>query len=174
MSRQTIVSPQGLPCVPPPWGELVAVDLSTATIRWRVPLGGAVKRDGKIIPVAGTPNLGGPIITAGGLVFIGSAMDDGAGALDCAAASRRSVNTNDVPGEWKAICGDCGRGPRETGYDSRRFARCVCSAIEPCGNCVSHDPVWKTHDLTELTTRFCGSCRTMLGFLTRRSLRRSG
>jgi quinoprotein glucose dehydrogenase len=82
MSRQAIVSPLGLPCVPPPWGELVAVDLSSATIRWRVPLGTSVKRGGKIIPVAGTPNLGGPIITAGGLVFIGSAMDDTFRAFD--------------------------------------------------------------------------------------------
>ena len=82
MSRQTIVSPMGLPCLPPPWGELVAVDLSKGTIRWHVPLGTAVKLEGKTIQVGGTPNLGGPIVTAGGLVFISSSMDDSFRAFD--------------------------------------------------------------------------------------------
>jgi quinoprotein glucose dehydrogenase len=82
MSRQTIVSPKGLPCISPPWGELVAVDLTGGTIRWRVPLGAAVKRAGETVAIAGTPNLGGPIITAGGLVFIGSSMDDAFRAFD--------------------------------------------------------------------------------------------
>jgi len=82
MSRQAILSPQGLPCLPPPWGELVAVDLSKGTIRWHVPLGTAIKLEGKTTAVSGTPNLGGPIVTAGGLVFIGSSMDDSFRAFD--------------------------------------------------------------------------------------------
>jgi quinoprotein glucose dehydrogenase len=82
MSRQAILSPQGLPCIPPPWGELVAVDLSGGTIRWHVALGAAFKLNGKMLPVAGTPNLGGPILTAGGLIFIGSTMDDSFRAFD--------------------------------------------------------------------------------------------
>ena len=82
MSRQAVLSPQGLPCLPPPWGELVAVDMNKGTIRWHVPLGAAVKLEGKTFAVAGTPNLGGPILTAAGLAFIGSSMDDSFRAFD--------------------------------------------------------------------------------------------
>jgi quinoprotein glucose dehydrogenase len=70
-----------MPCNPPPWGTLVGVDLSTGKISWNVPLGTTAER----LPgtsVQGTPNLGGPIITAGGLVFVASAMDSYLRAFD--------------------------------------------------------------------------------------------
>jgi quinoprotein glucose dehydrogenase len=83
MSREPLRSPSGAPCVSPPWGELVAVDLSNATIRWRIPLGTTVDLLPPGAPVLhGTPNLGGPIVTAGGLVFIASAMDNYLRAFD--------------------------------------------------------------------------------------------
>jgi membrane-bound PQQ-dependent dehydrogenase (glucose/quinate/shikimate family) len=63
-----------LPCAPPPWGTLTAVDMVKGTIRWQVPLG-SLAPEKPIVPV-GAPSLGGPIVTAGGLVFIAGTMID--------------------------------------------------------------------------------------------------
>ena len=63
-----------LPCAPPPWGTLSAVDMTTGTIRWQVPLGSMAPND-PAVP-QGAPSLGGPIVTAGGLVFIAGTMID--------------------------------------------------------------------------------------------------
>jgi quinoprotein glucose dehydrogenase len=83
MMREPILSALGIPCVAPPWGLMSAVDLNTGTLKWQSPLG--TPRD--ILPVpltfgTGTPNLGGPLATAGGLVFIGAAMDNYLRAFD--------------------------------------------------------------------------------------------
>jgi quinoprotein glucose dehydrogenase len=83
MIRDVVISPLGVPCNPPPWGQLHAIDLSTGEIRWQVTLG--TTRDLAPVPIPigwGTPNMGGPIITATGLVFIGAAMDDYLRAFD--------------------------------------------------------------------------------------------
>ncbi len=85
VSRRALSSPGGLPCVAPPWGSLVAVDVARGTIRWSVPLGTTADiRPGTVPAIRGTPNLGGPIVTAGGLVFIASALDDYLRAFDVA------------------------------------------------------------------------------------------
>lgn len=73
-----LVSPLGIPCSPPPWGKLVAVDLVAGKTLWEKPLGSV--HDMAPFPVPfhldwGTPNLGGGIATAGGLFFIGATMD---------------------------------------------------------------------------------------------------
>ena len=87
MRRRILLSPLGLPCTPPPFGALVAISLTTGQKQWEVPLGTTRDLFGSRIwiPLAfrwGTPNLGGPIVTAGGLVFIGAAMDNVLRAFD--------------------------------------------------------------------------------------------
>src|SRR5262249_10836895 len=70
MYREVLLSPQGLPCNPPPWGALAAVDLQTGDVRWEVPLGASPELS--TVPGArdwGSVNLGGALVTAGGLVF---------------------------------------------------------------------------------------------------------
>jgi quinoprotein glucose dehydrogenase len=81
--RELLVSPLGLPCNPPPWGTLTAVDLTSGDFRWQVPLGTVRDLAPVPLPLAyGVPNLGGPVVTAGGVVFIGAAMDDYLRAFD--------------------------------------------------------------------------------------------
>jgi quinoprotein glucose dehydrogenase len=66
---------QQLPCQAPPWGRLHAIDLSTGEIAWQVPLGDAPQLASRGITGTGTPNLGGSVATAGGLVFIAGSND---------------------------------------------------------------------------------------------------
>ncbi len=77
MRREALLSPWGLPCTAPPWGTLVSVDLRENRIVWQVPLGSTENLAPWWVPVRdfGTPNLGGPIVTAGDLVFVGATMD---------------------------------------------------------------------------------------------------
>ncbi len=85
MMRETLLSPLGMPCNPPPWGQLHAVDMHSGKILWSVPLGTTEDMAAfsqYILGKTGTPNLGGPMVTAGGLVFIGSAMDNYLRAFD--------------------------------------------------------------------------------------------
>jgi glucose dehydrogenase len=76
--------PEGYPCSAPPWGELMAINADTADIVWRVPLGEYEELTKRGIPKTGTPNAGGPIVTASGLVFIGSTTDQRFRAFDSA------------------------------------------------------------------------------------------
>jgi quinoprotein glucose dehydrogenase len=71
-----LTSPLGVPCNAPPWGSLVAVDLNAGEKLWEVPLGTLEKiAPWPISLVSGPPNIGGPAVTASGLVFIASATD---------------------------------------------------------------------------------------------------
>jgi len=80
MRRRILLSPAGLPCTPPPFGTLAAIDLKTGGRLWEVPLGSPARlvppeQAAKIPAEWGSPSLGGPIVTAGGVVFIGGALD---------------------------------------------------------------------------------------------------
>lgn len=76
MVRAPLKSPSGLPCNPPPWGELVAVDLAAGRIVWRSPVGSMDQVFGpQVRTVPGSIMLGGPIVTASGLIFVGGTMD---------------------------------------------------------------------------------------------------
>jgi quinoprotein glucose dehydrogenase len=72
----------GYPAVKPPWGTLNAIDLNTGEYRWRIPLGEIPELIARGLPPTGTENYGGPIATAGGLLFIGSTKDEMFRAFD--------------------------------------------------------------------------------------------
>jgi len=82
MKREVMLSPLGLPCTSPPWGVIAGVDLASGHIVWRKTLGTTEDLAPGPGLKLGTPNFGGPIITANGLVFIGAAMDNYLRAID--------------------------------------------------------------------------------------------
>ena len=83
MRREPLLSPWGLPCTAPPWGTLVDVDLRANRIVWQVPLGSTEGfTPWPLVRDFGMPGMGGPIATAGALVFVGAAMDSYFRAFD--------------------------------------------------------------------------------------------
>ncbi len=106
MLRHPLQSPIGLPCVAPPWGTLAAVSLDSGDVLWQVPLGSVPDQLRLPIPVTiGLPNLGGPLVTDGGLAFISASMDGNLRAFDIEnrrrtvarpAARRRQRQPDDV------------------------------------------------------------------------------
>jgi len=72
----------GYPALKPPWGTLNAIDLNTGEYRWQVPLGEYPELIKKGIPTTGTENHGGPVVTAGGLLFIAATYDQKLRAFD--------------------------------------------------------------------------------------------
>lgn len=96
-------SPLGIPCTPPPWGKLAALDLATGEWRWDVPLGSI--HDSAPVPLPfeinlGTPTLGGGVLTRSGVFFIASTMDRSFRAFE--AASGRQLWRAKLPADGMA------------------------------------------------------------------------
>jgi quinoprotein glucose dehydrogenase len=117
LKRELFMGPSNAPCTPPPFGSLVAIDLRTRLIKWSVPLGTSegLEKIGIKVPadIPGAINLGGPITTAGGLVFIGATLDRYFRAFD--------VNTGREL--WKAALAAGGKATPMTylGADGRQY-----------------------------------------------------
>jgi quinoprotein glucose dehydrogenase len=104
LKRELFLGPSNAPCTAPPFGSLVAINLRTRVIQWSVPLGtseGLEKIGIKAPPdIPGAINLGGPITTAGGLVFIGATLDRYFRAFD--ASNGRELWKTALPAGGKA------------------------------------------------------------------------
>ena len=70
------LDPEGYPAVAPPWGTLNAINLNTGEYAWKIPLGEYPELAAKGLKNTGSENYGGPIVTAGGLLFIGATNFD--------------------------------------------------------------------------------------------------
>jgi quinoprotein glucose dehydrogenase len=95
MYREMLRTPHGVPCNAPPWGTVAAVDLFSGQKVWDVPLGGTAL--GK---QTGSTNLGGPIVTAGGLVITSGAQDNALHVFD--AGSGEDIWKFDLPASAQA------------------------------------------------------------------------
>jgi quinoprotein glucose dehydrogenase len=126
MRRRLILGPTGLPCTPAPFGALVAVNLKTGGIAWTAPLG-------TMGGFPGSPNLGGPIVTAGGIVFIGATLDRTFHAFDVEAGrelwtaslpagARATPMTYEAGGRQYVVIAAGGGGPFGTGDAIIAFA----------------------------------------------------
>jgi quinoprotein glucose dehydrogenase len=105
MRRRLLLSPSRLPCTPPPFGALVAIDLKTGLKKWDVALGSMVsvlspEIAAKTQPDWGSVNLGGAVATAGGVVFIGAALDRRLHAYDV--DTGRELWQGELPASIKA------------------------------------------------------------------------
>ena len=99
MSRRFLRSPSGLPCNPPPFGALTAIDVNTGRVRWEVPLGQLPMQGA--LPEWGSINLGGPLVTGGGLLFIGATLDPVMRAFDV--ESGKKVWQGTLPASARAV-----------------------------------------------------------------------
>ncbi|HEY4545442.1 MAG TPA: pyrroloquinoline quinone-dependent dehydrogenase [Pedomonas sp.] len=99
-SGELFLSPLGIPCTPPPWGTLTAIDMDSGKRVWQVPLG-QPHRFGMTAPAFlnwGSPNVAGPVATAGGLVIVGATLDKRIRAYNVKTGRELWASTLPVPG----------------------------------------------------------------------------
>ena len=84
MRRAMLSSPLDVPCTKPPWGVLTAIDMREGVIKWQTSVGSIQDSAPAIVPnlELGMPGLGGPIVTAGGVIFMAATMDNYLRAFD--------------------------------------------------------------------------------------------
>jgi len=97
MMRRLLVGPKHLPCTAPPWGTLIAIDVRSGDKKWEVPLG---RLSSKLPAQFGSISLGGPMVTAGGLVFAAGTLDPAIYAFDL--ASGKQLWRGDLPTSARA------------------------------------------------------------------------
>ncbi len=103
MMRRFLRAPNGLPCTAPPWGELVAIQASTGIEKWRVPVGQLPNfKGGPTLPTEyGSISLGGPIVTAGGVIFNAGTLDSAIYAFDV--KSGKELWRGDLPTSARSV-----------------------------------------------------------------------
>lgn len=84
---EKLYAPDGYPMIKPPWGQLTAVDMNKREIAWQTTLGEHKELTEKGMSLTGTENYGGPIVTAGGVIFIAGTMDEKIRAFDAKSGS---------------------------------------------------------------------------------------
>ena len=125
------------PCQKPPWGLLTAIDINSGDIAWRVPLGITEELEAKGIHNTGAPNIGGSIVTAGGLVFIAATNDSRFRAFDAGSGrelwsdqTRRCglCDAGHLPGPGRTTVRRDRRGRRRLLWnEAGRFTNRICS-----------------------------------------------
>ena len=110
------MDPDGYPAIAPPWGTLSAINLDTGKYLWQIPLGGYPELEAKGLKNTGSENYGGPIVTAGGLVFIGATIFD---------SKFRAFDSTTGQLLWDATLPFAGRGDSRHLYGGRQ-AICGC------------------------------------------------
>ena len=110
VAMRPFTSPLGAPCTKPPWSTLDAVDLETGELVWRVPFGTLKHHPGVFWPFSimkGGVEMGGPLVTKSGLVFIGAAGDRGFRAFDATTGAELwhdelPTTANSVPASYES------------------------------------------------------------------------